>query len=94
MPQDKFKMVDLEYKSNYYPDLWHEYHNFLIKYKNYDRMHLHAVELYDRHFAFFPDEIQSHPQSRIGMFIRACITAGYAKAKMENKTESEVHNVF
>jgi hypothetical protein len=89
MKLEKYELVDLEYKDNYYPDLWREYHNFLLKYKNYDRMHLHAVELYDRHFSMYTDEFQTHPQSRIGMFIRACITAGYAKAKIENKTESE-----
>jgi hypothetical protein len=95
MKQDKYKIVDLAYRANIYPDLWHDYHNFLIKYKNIDRMHLHAVELYDRHLdvSLF-GEYKTHPQSQLGMFIRACISAGYAKAKLENKTESEVHNVF
>jgi hypothetical protein len=89
MKLEKYELVDLEYKDNNYPDLWREYHNFLLKYKNYDRIHLQAVELYDRHFSMFTDEFDTHPQSRLGMFIRACITAGYAKAKIENKTESE-----
>ena len=92
--QDKYKIVDLAYRANIYPNLWHEYHNFLIKYKNIDRMHIHAVELYDRHFALFNDDYETHPQSQVGMFIRACITSSYAKAKLENKIESEVHNVF
>jgi hypothetical protein len=68
--------------------------NFLIKYKNIDRMHIHAVQLYDRHFALFNNDYETHPQSQVGMFIRACITSSYAKAKLENKIESEVHNVF
>ena len=90
MTQYKYKLVDLAFKNNYYPDLWHEYHNFLINYKNIDRMHLHALELFDRHFDYSQGDFKIHPQSRLGMFIRACITTGYAKAKLENKTESEV----
>jgi hypothetical protein len=90
----KYKIIDLSYRANIYPDLWHDYHNFLIKYKNIDRMHIHAVELFDRHMALFNDDYETHPQSQVGMFIRACLTSGYAKAKLENKIESEVHNVF
>lgn len=81
MKSHKFEMIDISYELNYWPDLWIDYHNFLVKYKNYDRIYLHACELYDRHF--FDDNINFHPQSRIGSFIRACVTAGYAKAKME-----------
>jgi len=80
MKSPKFETVDIAYELNYYPDLWIYYHNFLVKYKNYDRIHLQACELYDRHFF---DEEGLESQSRIGSFIRACITAGYAKAKLE-----------
>ena len=67
MKPDKYRIVDLSYRANITPDLWHDYHNFLIKYKNIDRMHLHAVELYDRHLDIAFCEMKTHPESQIGL---------------------------
>jgi len=80
MKSHKYETVDIAYELNCWPILYIHYHNFLVKYKNYDRMYLQACDLYDRHFYDYDD---FHPKSRLGSFIRACITAGYAKAKME-----------
>lgn len=82
MRLDKYARIDAAYDQNIYPDLWIHYHNFLVKYKNYDRIHTEAVKLYDRHLSII-DDISTDNYSRLGMFMRACITAGYAKAKTE-----------
>ena len=82
-----FVEVDEAYERNILGDLHGVYHNHLVKYKNYDRIHLHAVKLYNRHFNDVWTECGYHPNSRLGQFILACITAGYVKAKMEMENE-------
>lgn len=82
MKIDKYEQIDAAYDMNVYPDLWIHYHNFLVKYKNHNRIHIEALKLYDRHLSIV-NWITTNENSCLGMFIRACITAGYAKAKME-----------
>ena len=79
----KYEVVDRIITETRTAPPWILYHNHLMKYKNYNTMHIAAVELYDRHFGMSEEKL--HRYSRLGHFIRACITAGYAKAKMEAK---------
>jgi hypothetical protein len=82
-----FKAVDEEYHRNIIGDLHIAYHNHLVKYKDHDRIHIQAMRLFNRHFNKVDPDEPYHRYSRMGQFIQACITAGYVKAKLEQKHE-------
>ena len=77
----KYEAIDPHWKANT-ESLYVAFHNHLVSYKNIDRIHINACHLNDWYFGH---NESMHPWSQLGMFIRACITAGYVKAKEEMK---------
>ena len=80
MRKPKFADLDVVYKDHISDYFWRHTHNHLVKYKDWDRIHIQACEVYDRYFGW---EEPLNPKSRVGLFIKACVTAGYVKAKQE-----------
>ena len=82
----KYDRLDYLWNHGHRNNIWPEIHNHFMKYKNYDRMQLEACKVFERYLYW--EEGSIHPKSFYGFLIKSCFTAGYARAKLDMKGES------
>jgi|LakMenEpi03Aug12_release.lakeMendotaPanAssembly.Ray.scaffolds.fasta_scaffold3691014_1 hypothetical protein len=81
MRKKKYDDLDSSWHYGHSRNIWPTIHNHFMKYKNYDRMHIEGCKVWCRYLWW--DEGDIHPNSFYGLLIKACFTAGYARAKLD-----------
>lgn len=85
----KYDRLDYLWDGGFSRDIWVDFHNHFMKYKNYDRMHIEGCKVFARYFYWdWPGGEENNridPDSFYGLLIKAAFTAGYARAKLDMK---------